>query len=91
MAIVELGQTVKDAITGYEGVVTSITEYLHACRRLRVQSRELKDGVPVEDMVLDEPQVIVLDVPNILDVIPRTNEAGGPRPIAPAHDTPRRY
>jgi hypothetical protein len=72
MATVELGQTVKDAITGYEGVAVSITTYLHGCNRIRVQSREMKDGKPVEDQVFDEQQLIISDVPNILDIIPRT-------------------
>ena len=91
MATVELGQTVKDVITGYEGVAVSITHHLHACRRIVVQSRELKDGKPVEDMVFDEQLLLVLDLPNILEVEPLTNEPGGDRPVEPAHAAPRRY
>ncbi|MCJ2022148.1 hypothetical protein MKK84_32900 [Methylobacterium sp. E-065] len=79
MATVELGQTVKDVITGYEGIAVSITEYLHACRRIVVQSRELKDGKPVEDQVFDEQRLVVLAVPNILEEAPLTNEPGGER------------
>lgn len=90
MATIELGQTVQDVITGYEGVVVSITEYLHACRRVVVQSRDLKDGKPVEDMVFDEQRLAALDVPNILEVAPLTNRPGGDRPVASRPAIPAR-
>lgn len=91
MATVELGQTVKDVITGYEGIAVSITEYLHACRRIVVQSRELKDGKPVEDQVFDEQRLTVLDVPNILETAPLTNQPGGNRPVAARPPVPAAY
>jgi hypothetical protein len=52
-----------------------------------VQSRELKDGKPVEDMVFDEQRLVVLEVPNILEVAPLTNEPGGER-LVPRHAPP---
>lgn len=90
--MVELGQTVKDVISGYEGVVTSITAYLYGCSRVTVQSREMKDGKPVDYQVFDEQQLqIVGDVPNLLERAPRNNAPGGERqPIARA-PIPTRY
>ena len=91
MAITELGQTVRDVITRYEGVVTSRTEYLHGCTRIVVQSREMKDGKPVEDQCFDEQRLEVLpDIPNVLDFAPRTNRPGGDRPGVRQPD-PRSY
>lgn len=85
----KLGQTVRDVITGYEGIVTSRTEYLHGCVRIVIQSKELKDGVPVADIVIDEQRGIVLDnIPNIIEEIPSTDYPGGDRPRPPEY---RRY
>lgn len=89
MPIVNLGQTVKDVITEYEGVVVSRHEYLHGCTRITVQSREKKDGVPVEEQVFDEQRLIVLDVPNVLDVAPLTNALGGKRPVPARPSVPQ--
>jgi len=88
--MIELGQTVQDVITGYEGVVTSRHEYLHGCTRLSVQSRELRDGKPIESETFDEQRLRVLNVPNILEDAPLTNAPGGDRPL-PRRPEPPRY
>lgn len=53
----KLGDRVRDKITGYEGVVTSITFWLNGCVRLAVQATVLKDGKPVEAEWIDDQQV----------------------------------
>lgn len=90
MPLVSVGQTVKDVITGYEGVVVSRHEYLHGCTRLTVQTREMKDGKPIDEEVFDEQRVQILDIPNVLDIAPRTNAPGGDRPV-PGRPAPPRY
>ena len=45
-----LGFTVKDIITGFTGVVTAKTVWLNGCIRYGVQSRELKDGIPLKSL-----------------------------------------
>jgi hypothetical protein len=57
--IVKLGDTVIDPLTGFTGLVTSRTEFLFGCVRLAVESKEMKDGKPVE-LYLDEQRVTVL-------------------------------
>ncbi|MHC2090404.1 hypothetical protein [Methylobacterium sp. CM6244] len=86
--MIHLGQTVREVITSFEGVVTSRHEYLHGCTRITVQSRELKDGKPIDSETFDEQQLVVLDVPNVLDITPRTNAPGGERPIPPRPAVP---
>ncbi|MDG6938500.1 MAG: hypothetical protein JRN42_08210 [Nitrososphaerota archaeon] len=52
-----LGQEVRDTITGFSGVVTSVTHWLNGCVRVGVQPRELKDGKPIDAEVFDEEQL----------------------------------
>lgn len=90
MPTIKLGDTVKDAISGIEGVATGRFEYLYGCTRIMISPREHKDGKPVEGAVIDEQQLIVLDVPNMLEITPRTNKPGGPSAAPPRPAPPAR-
>ena len=54
---IENGQEVRDTITGFSGIVVATTEWLNGCRRVTVQSPELKDGRPVDTVTFDGPQL----------------------------------
>lgn len=54
---IALGDTVRDTITGYTGVVIAYTTWLNKCRRISVQSTELKDGKPIDHVVFDIEQL----------------------------------
>lgn len=57
-APIQLGDRVKDRVTGFTGIVVARSEYLHGCRRVGVQPEKLeKDGKPPEAAWFDEPQV----------------------------------
>jgi hypothetical protein len=71
-----LGTTVKDTITGYQGVVTGITFWLNGCTRIGIQSRELKDGIPKDAQWFDEMQLIQIDT----EPEPIQPDRGGPMP-----------
>ena len=58
---IQLGDLVKDRITGYEGVVECISEWLNSCRRITVKSTELKDGMPRDNMTFDAPQLDIIE------------------------------
>lgn len=58
---VNLGDKVRDKITGMTGIVTSRTEHLYGCNHLWVNPQELKDGKPVEGAYFDEDRVEVLE------------------------------
>lgn len=81
--MIELGDEVKDSITGFQGVVVGAFHYLHGCRRLAVQPRELKDGKPLESQVFDEPQLILVKAinPPVQPV-----KTGGPHDDPPSRD-----
>ena len=57
---VKLGQIVRDRLTGYEGTVIAITNWLYGCTRITVQAEELKDGKPVDSHTFDEPAAILV-------------------------------
>ncbi len=77
----KLGDTARDTITGFQGVVIGETKWLHGCKRLVIQPRELKDGKPIDAQSFDEPQVELVET----DVAKTTSGTGGP-----AGDVPRR-
>ena len=86
MARIAVGQTVRDTITGFEGVVVAETKWLHGCRRLTVQPRELdKDGKPVEAQTFDEPQIERVRARKEAG----TDKTGGPRPAPVRAADPR--
>jgi hypothetical protein len=59
---IQLGDRVRDRISGFEGVVIGITEWLYNCRRPIVQPSTVgSDGKPIETQSFDEPQLEVLE------------------------------
>lgn len=54
---IQLGDRVKDPITGCTGIATCSTTWLHGCIRIGVQSEELKDGKPLETIYFDQSQL----------------------------------
>jgi hypothetical protein len=56
---IQMGDEVQCIVTGFKGVVTSITEYLNGCRRMGVQPPVDKEGRIPEAYNIDEPQLVV--------------------------------
>jgi len=81
-----LGDTARDTITGFTGVVICEAKWLHGCRRLTLQPRELKDGKPVEMQTFDEPQLAKIAAPPSAT----TGHTGGPRPEPTRAGDPQR-
>jgi hypothetical protein len=55
------GDKVRDTITDLEGTAMARTVWLNGCVRIAVQPRKLKDGVPVEAVWVDEPQLELVE------------------------------
>lgn len=53
----ELGQFVRDKVTGYEGCITSRAEHISGCDTYGVQPQTMKDGVPQDPKWFDEPRL----------------------------------
>lgn len=82
---VKLGDLVKDTVTGYEGIVTSRTEFLNKCVRIGVQAQKLHEGRPVESQMFDIEQVELVEP----TAVTTTKKAytGGPKDFVPSQAT----
>lgn len=58
---VGLGDRAKDPITGFSGIVTSVTTFLHGCIRIGISPEKLdKEGKPQEEKYFDQSQVMLV-------------------------------
>ena len=71
---VQLGDEVRDKVTGFKGIVMGITEWLYGCRRITVQPKLDKDGKIVDPQAFDEDAIEVIK-PKIKK---SSNRTGGP-------------
>lgn len=77
---VQLGDKVKDRISGLQGIVVVVSDSLHGCRQIAVRPQELKDGKPVEASWFDIDQVELVEAGVIkpkVDPATRTAFPGG--------------
>jgi len=79
--MINLGDKVKDTITGFYGVVVGVTNWLDGCRRIGIQAIELKDGKPFDIEWFDEQRIISL----VDKKHKSTAKSGGPQ------SDPKRY
>lgn len=54
----EMGEVLKDKVTGFQGVVMARTEYFTDCTHYGLCSQTLKDGKPIDWEWLDETRLI---------------------------------
>jgi hypothetical protein len=73
-----LGDKAKDRISGFEGVVVAVTEWLNGCRRITIQPEALHEGKPIESSTFDAEQVARVEAGPVLTA----SDNGGPS-IAP--------
>ena len=55
--MIELGQEVRDKISGFTGVAVARCAWLYGCVRVSVFPKTLKDGVPIDVQTFDEDQL----------------------------------
>ena len=88
--MIELGDKVKDKITGYTGIVIGITAWQNGCRTIGVKSLRLKDGIPQDAHWMDENQLTVIQrKARVIKPMARRAEEKSGRTGGP-HETPRR-
>jgi hypothetical protein len=83
----QLGQKVRDSISGFEGIAIAKSEYLHGCVRWGVSATELRDGKPIDAQWFDEGQLEVVADTNHMG---KRETTGGPRPEAKRASDPAR-
>lgn len=70
-----LGDRLKDKITGFEGIATGRHQWINNCNTYSVRPQTLKDGAPQDPHAFDEPQLDLVEE----KAIPITNRrTGGP-------------
>lgn len=72
-----LGDLVKDRVTGFKGILTAETRWLNGCVRMNVQPQGInKDGKPFEAQSFDVEQLDLVKA----QVAPASQPSGGPMP-----------
>lgn len=79
---IKLGQTVRDAISGFKGTVTATVQYITGCNQVLVQPKAKDDGGMVDSAWVDVSRVEVLDGPSPL-LLERFATSLGPDKPAP--------
>jgi hypothetical protein len=86
--MIELGDKVKDKITGFTGIAIGITVWQNGCRTIGIKTLKLKDGRPQDAFWMDENQVeIVLKRAKVIKpIVYKTDEkevvkTGGPHEL----------
>lgn len=57
---IELGNQVKDRVTGFEGVVVARSEWLGSEMTIGIQAKQMHDGKPVDLVWLSEKRLEVI-------------------------------
>jgi len=79
-ATIQLGESYKDAISGFAGVAMSRHEYLYGCTRITLQT--LSDAGSVLSETFDAPALVAVDGTKF-----ESARTGGPRPIPTPRST----
>jgi hypothetical protein len=72
---IELGDKVKDKVSGFNGVVVSKTKYLNGCCRVGVKPQSLEKGSTIDEEWFDVGQLEIVDK-KAVSVVPK--DTGGP-------------
>ena len=58
--MINLGDKVKDVVTGFEGVAMAKIEYITGCVRYEVLPDKLKEGKPMDSVWIDVSQLTIV-------------------------------
>lgn len=82
---INLGDLARDTISGFEGIVTSKTEWLNGCVRIGLSPKRLHDGKRIESEVFDIEQCELIEAAKK----PAAPPSGGDRPSITRARDPR--
>jgi len=77
-----LGDELKDEVTGFSGIVVGITKYATGCVHYGLQTRSLNNAIPVEWQWFDESRLLRVKE-NVVKFRVKENETSGNFPNAP--------
>ena len=59
--MIKLGDNVRDNISGFSGIATGRSEFLFGCKRILIEPKELKDGIPISGQWIDEQRIELVE------------------------------
>jgi hypothetical protein len=79
--MIQLGDEVKDTVSGLIGIAIGRTEWYNGCTRYVVQPKaDVKKGTMPEAVSIDEPQLSVVTRAKVKSLKAKT-DSGGPIPV----------
>lgn len=78
----ELGDKVKDLVSGFSGIITTRTEHLNGCKQYGIAPPTDKDGKMLEGYNIDGEQLVLIDKGlNKTSPIKKKQTGGAPSPM----------
>lgn len=75
---VEIGDRIRDKVSGFKGIATGLTEYLNGCRQFLISAEKTEnDGKKIDGIWIDEQTLKVVDKAVFANPFPRV--AAAPR------------
>ncbi len=85
---IQLGDRVKDPVSGFQGIAISSHTYMHGCTRISVQPPIGEDGKLPDAHAFDEPALVIVEAQAVsVSPVASGQRTGGPDKYP---DTPRR-
>ena len=72
---IELGDRVRDKITGFKGIVTGITQWLYGCTRIVILKEKVERDGKAQEMCIDEPQAELIQKAVVKRAVPESAPA----------------
>jgi hypothetical protein len=82
-----LGKEVEDEVSGFKGIASGISIFLHGCARVGVQPKIKKDGTLDDPKWVDYPQLIIKESKKTKVKKEERSKTGGPIPSIPTRNT----
>lgn len=78
---IELGDEVRDIVSGFKGIAIGRTTWMFGCDRITVHPQGItKEGKTFDTQSFDEPSLVVIKKAKpVLKDKPENHETGGPR------------
>lgn len=78
--MINLGDKVRDTISGFEGIAIGHSKFLHGCDTIGIKPQGLHDGQPIAAHWFDINQVETIEADAVKPTRQHDPKPGGPRP-----------
>lgn len=79
MARIELGDEVRDTLSGVTGIAIGRTTWITGCDNIQIRPQGMHDGRPIDTFAADEPIVEIVEKAKVKVQVAQTpRDRGGP-------------